>query len=77
MDQWLELGFNDAFRTLHPTKVQYSWWSFRANARVNNKGWRIDYQMVSSALKDSILEANQLNEVVHSDHCPVQVIYQL
>jgi exodeoxyribonuclease-3 len=77
MDQWLELGFTDAFRFLNPTKVQYSWWSFRANARGNNKGWRIDYQMVSTELKDFILEATQLNEVIHSDHCPVQVNYRL
>jgi len=77
MDQWLASGFTDAFRFLHPGKVQYSWWSFRANARGNNKGWRIDYQMVSNEMKDIITEANQLNEVVHSDHCPVHVTYQL
>jgi len=51
--------------------VQYSWWSYRANARQKNKGWRLDYQSVSDELRDSIKEAKQITEAVHSDHCPV------
>ena len=77
MDQWVASGFVDAFRSIHPNKVQYSWWSFRANSRGNNKGWRIDYQMVSPEMKETIIAADQLNDIVHSDHCPVQVMYQL
>lgn len=77
MDEWLNLGFTDAFRFLNPSSIQYSWWSFRANSRGNNKGWRIDYQMVSNPLKNSIKSAEQLKDIVHSDHCPVQVIYEL
>lgn len=77
MDQWVASGFVDAFRFIHPNKVQYSWWSFRANSRGNNKGWRIDYQMVSPEMKETIIAADQLNDIVHSDHCPVQVMYQL
>jgi exodeoxyribonuclease-3 len=77
MDQWITSGFVDAFRFIHPSKVQYSWWSFRANSRGNNKGWRIDYQMVSPEMKETIIAADQLNDIVHSDHCPVQVMYQL
>lgn len=68
---WFDNGFTDAFRTLNPEKTQYSWWSYRANARANNKGWRIDYQSVSSNLSTQLLEAHQMTDVHHSDHCPV------
>jgi exodeoxyribonuclease-3 len=71
LSKWYENGFTDAFRYLHPDKTEYSWWSFRANARANNKGWRIDYQSVSDNLKSEIREAYHLNDAVHSDHCPV------
>jgi exodeoxyribonuclease-3 len=71
MDRWFESGFTDAFRHLNPEKVEYSWWSYRAQARARNKGWRIDYQSVSNTLSEHILEARQMTEAVHSDHCPV------
>lgn len=71
MSKWLDSGFTDAFRFANPEMVQYSWWSFRANARANNKGWRIDYQSVSDPLKDKIRQSYQINEAMHSDHCPV------
>lgn len=71
MDKWFSSGFTDAFRYKHPERVQYSWWSYRAGARSKNKGWRIDYQSVSDNLKDKIVDAYQMTEVVHSDHCPV------
>jgi exodeoxyribonuclease-3 len=71
LSAWFDNGFTDAFRTLHPDKVEYSWWSYRANARANNKGWRIDYQSVSDNLKTQLLEAYQMTDVHHSDHCPV------
>lgn len=77
MTQWFGSGFIDAFRMLHPERIQYSWWSFRAASRSKNKGWRIDYQSVSERLKDSIKSAEQLNDAVHSDHCPVMVEYDL
>ena len=51
--------------------MEYSWWTYRARARENNKGWRIDYQSVTENLKDKLLEAYQMTDVVHSDHCPV------
>ena len=54
-----------------PMDNQYSWWSFRANARNNNKGWRIDYINVSQSLKDKIHHAEILPSIKHSDHCPV------
>jgi len=71
MTKWFENGFIDAFRFKNPEKIQYSWWTYRFNARKNNKGWRIDYQSVAAPLKDKIIHAEQLIDVFHSDHCPV------
>jgi exodeoxyribonuclease III len=71
MDRWFANGFTDAFRTKHPEKVEYSWWSTRFNSRANNKGWRIDYQSVSDPLSARLADAGQYNDAVHSDHCPV------
>ncbi|MCO6478485.1 MAG: exodeoxyribonuclease III [Phaeodactylibacter sp.] len=71
MSQWFDNGFVDTFRFLNPDKVEYSWWTFRARAREKNKGWRIDYQSVTDNLKDKLMEAYQMTDVVHSDHCPV------
>ncbi|MCB0704821.1 MAG: exodeoxyribonuclease III [Saprospiraceae bacterium] len=73
MDKWLEAGFVDAYRHLNPEKIEYSWWSYRANARANNKGWRIDYLSVTENLKNTLLESRHLNQAMHSDHCPVWV----
>jgi len=70
MTGFLQTGFVDSFRYLNPEKQQYTWWSYRFNARTNNKGWRIDYCMVSQSMKSRIKEAYILNEAVHSDHCP-------
>lgn len=77
MSQWFEQGFTDAFRSLHPEAVEYSWWSYRANARANNKGWRIDYQSVSNTIADKIQAAGHFPDAKHSDHCPVWVQYDL
>jgi exodeoxyribonuclease-3 len=72
MTDFFNNGFLDSFRILNPDNLhQYSWWSFRAGARSKNKGWRIDYINCSQNLKDAIIEAKILMDVVHSDHCPV------
>jgi exodeoxyribonuclease-3 len=71
MDEFFDAGMVDTFRFINPHPHQYSWWSFRANARNNNKGWRIDYINVSEALKNNIKDARILPDVKHSDHCPV------
>ncbi len=71
MTKWFNNGFTDAFRYKNPETIEYSWWTYRFNARKNNKGWRIDYQSVSDNIKDKIIQAHQLNDAVHSDHCPV------
>lgn len=71
MDKWFGNGFVDTFRHFNPDPHHYSWWSFRANARANNKGWRIDYISVTEPLKSKLKAAAIYPDVVHSDHCPV------
>lgn len=71
MTEWFANGYTDAFRFMNPTLRQYSWWTYRAGARGNNKGWRIDYISVAEPIRDRILAARQYNDAVHSDHCPV------
>ena len=74
----LESGFTDTFRHLHPDLVgAYSWWSYRFKARQNNAGWRIDYFLVSDRVKDKIVTASILPEVMGSDHCPVMLEIEL
>ena len=70
-NNFLKSGFIDSFRYLNSEPHQYSWWSYRANSRNNNKGWRIDYALVSQTLKDKIKRSYLLTEAMHSDHCPV------
>ncbi len=70
----LETGFTDTWRALHPDEVKYSWWSYRFRARENNAGWRIDYFLVSDALKGRIASADIHNEIFGSDHCPVELV---
>ena len=69
----LASGFTDSWRSLNPDKVKYSWWSYRANARANNAGWRIDYFLVSDNLKSRIAGAEIHNDIFGSDHCPVEL----
>ena len=71
LDNFMQSGFIDSFRYLNPEPHQYSWWSYRANARNNNKGWRIDYALVSTPLEKNISRSFILPEAKHSDHCPV------
>lgn len=73
IDNFISTGFVDSFRHFNQEPHQYSWWSYRANARANNKGWRIDYNMVSQPLKDNLERAVILPEARHSDHCPILV----
>lgn len=77
MTKWFESGFVDAYRIKNPDLVQYSWWSYRAGARAKDKGWRIDYQSVSSSISEKIVNSTQLKDALHSDHCPVLVEYDL
>ena len=72
----LAAGFVDSWRFQHPEEVKYSWWSYRINARARNAGWRIDYFVVSEALKGSISKTEIHNEIFGSDHCPVELILE-
>lgn len=76
-DQFVKHGLVDTFRYLHPTKVQYSWWSYRALARERNVGWRIDYFFVSKSFMKHVERAFILDEVMGSDHCPVGITISL
>ncbi|MCP4521570.1 MAG: exodeoxyribonuclease III [Cytophagales bacterium] len=73
--EWMTNLFNnqwiDTFRVFEPNPHHYSWWSYRANARNNNKGWRIDYFVADEALKEKLTNASILPDVKHSDHCPI------
>ena len=71
--KWFKNDFTDAFRHCHPETQEFSWWSYRAGARKNNKGWRIDYISVSKAIENKIISASHLSKAMHSDHCPVMV----
>jgi exodeoxyribonuclease-3 len=71
MENFLESGYIDSFRHLNKEPHNYTWWSFRANSRAKNLGWRIDYNMVTKCLEPHIKRASILSEAKHSDHCPV------
>lgn len=76
-DKLVENGYVDSFRSLNPNPHQYTWWSYRANARNNNKGWRIDYIMVTKSLESKIRDSKILPEAKHSDHCPMYTLFDL
>ena len=74
MTELLGSGLVDTWRFQHPDEAKYSWWSYRMAARERNVGWRIDYFLVSEALRDRIVSTDILNDVFGSDHCPVELI---
>ena len=71
LDNFINSGFIDSYRLLNPEPHNYSWWSYRANARSNNKGWRIDYNLVSESLVKNLEDSFILPNAFHSDHCPI------
>lgn len=73
LDRYVSSGFIDTYRHLNPETVKYSWWSYRAGARAKNVGWRIDYFLTSSSLEGKLKSADILNDIMGSDHCPVQL----
>ena len=73
MSEFIACGFTDSFRHLNPEPHNYSWWSYRANARAKNLGWRIDYNMISENLLSNLSRSAILSQAHHSDHCPVLV----
>lgn len=70
-DLLLNSGFIDTFRSLYPDKVLYTWWSYLRKARENNSGWRIDYFLTSTRMKNQIIDSTIENNIFGSDHCPV------
>ncbi len=74
IDRYLEHGFIDAFRELHPEKVQYSWWTYRFGARSRNVGWRLDYYLVTKGVMENVKDVIIHDDVMGSDHCPVSLI---
>lgn len=79
MDKLIADGYVDTFRHVHGIDAteRYSWWSYRAGARDRNVGWRIDYFIVSEDLKDKILDADILDQVKGSDHCPIKLVLDI
>ena len=73
MSKFLSIGFVDSFRYLNKEPHKYSWWSYRANARGKNLGWRIDYNMISQSMLPKLKRSAILSQAVHSDHCPVLI----
>ena len=77
MTELLGSGFIDTWRFQHPTEEKYSWWSYRMAARERNVGWRIDYFLVSEALRGRIVSTDIHNEIFGSDHCPVELVLSI
>ncbi|PHR28953.1 MAG: exodeoxyribonuclease III [Desulfotalea sp.] len=75
MDSFVEAGFIDTFRIYNQEPEQYSWWSYRFSARSKNVGWRIDYFCVNKDAKDNVVGAAIMQEIIGSDHCPVELNY--
>lgn len=74
MTKLLSCGFSDTFRALYPDKIAYTWWSYRANARANNVGWRLDYFLVSNRLMPKVKVSEIYSDIQGSDHCPVGLV---
>ncbi|WDO13973.1 exodeoxyribonuclease III [Flavobacterium sp. WW92] len=73
LDLFMKNGFIDSFRHFNKDPHHYTWWSYRANARNNNKGWRIDYILASRPIENRLKRSVILPDAKHSDHCPVLV----
>ncbi len=71
MDKFIESGFTDVFRIENKEPHNYTWWSYRANARAKNLGWRIDYIMINKTIISKFKRSVILSKAKHSDHCPV------
>jgi exodeoxyribonuclease III len=77
LDNFINSGNIDSFRTFNSEPNQYSWWSYRANSRAKNLGWRIDYNFVNNSLENKMQDADILKDIVHSDHCPIKVVLDI
>jgi exodeoxyribonuclease-3 len=73
VQKFLEHGFVDAYRQLYPDRVQYTWWTYRFDARTRGIGWRIDYFLISKSLLPRLKDVIIHEDVTGSDHCPVEI----
>jgi exodeoxyribonuclease III len=73
MENFLNSGFIDAYRTLNDQPHNYTWWSLRFGARSKNLGWRIDYQLITKYMEERLKSSTILPDALHSDHCPVLI----
>ncbi len=73
LSRWLEHGFVDVFRLLHPHAEEYTWWTYRFDARARNIGWRIDYFLITAELLPQVQDVRILGDVAGSDHCPIEL----
>ena len=74
VQKFLDHGFVDAYRTLYPDRVQYTWWTYRFAARARGIGWRLDYYLVSEKLFPRVRDVIIYEDVQGSDHCPVEMV---
>lgn len=72
--EFMESGFTDSWRYMHPDEVKYSWWSYRFQSRQKNVGWRIDYFVISDRLKEKLVSTEIHNDILGSDHCPIELV---
>ena len=78
MEQILEAGFTDVFRALYPNQTgAYTWWSNRLNKRLENRGWRLDYFLISNGLMGNVRDVIHHTDVLGSDHCPISLTLRL
>jgi exodeoxyribonuclease-3 len=76
MSGLLDVGLVDAYRTLYPEKVEYTFWSVRFGARAKNIGWRLDYFLVDERLMDKVKSVEIYTDIMGSDHCPLSLIME-
>ncbi|MCX6309473.1 MAG: exodeoxyribonuclease III, partial [Bacteroidia bacterium] len=76
-DRLVDSGFIDTFREFDQRPERYSWWNYRTFARERNLGWRIDYHLITTAVRSKLTDARIHDDIVHSDHCPVSAVLNL
>jgi len=76
IDTYLSHKFVDAYREIYPSRIQYTWWTYRTGARFKNIGWRLDYFLVSKSMMSRVSDVIIQDEILGSDHCPVTIVFK-